>query len=662
MKLPSPLLSDYRRISLILSLLTTVITAPAQQLGFTLPVTNCPRSSQQADIWYFGNHAGIDFRSGTATPLTDDTVMTAYKSSAVMSDSTGNLLFFTNGKTAWDHVFNRMPGATSLDGDLGVGQPCLIVPIPGNYSQYIIFTIDVLVILPDSTIKTKGLEYTKIDMNLNNGFGDAVNKSVNLPLLSPVSQKLTGMYDDAGKVYWILAHKWNSDEFYAYPVTQDGVGNPVITSAGSVHGGSFTQQDNALGYMKFSPDGKQVALAISGMNRVELFSFNSSTGQVSNPQSYTFSKPGGVLPYGIEFSPDNKKLYVTLLLLTGNGATPAPSDIYQFDLSSGLMNPVLVDSAIGIRTGALQLATDGRIYASRTINLITDIDSLQVIYNPTRPGALCNVDLLNNVPHSLFPLDGRTSIYSLPNFIQNYFNIPVFTYDSTCIGEVTQFHITNKANIDSVFWNFQDGAVSTVTEPVHQYAHSGTYMVTLTENFNGNSFTDSLPVTIHPLPVINLGDSILLYSGATINLHAGGGNLEYTWSTGSHDSIISVSDQGNYWARVMDHNCCINSDTVHVTVFKYYIPTAFTPNGDGTNDVFRAIGLYKNIRFNMYIYDRWGQLLFRSESMDQGWDGTVNGKPCPSGTYVWLINIDFLGQDIVTKGNVTLKGTVILLR
>jgi len=416
-----------------------------------------------------------------------------------------------------------------------------------------------------------------------------------------------------------------------------------------------------LGYMKFSPDGKQVAEAISGLNKVETFNFNSSTGELSNPQSYTFSKPG-VSPYGVEFSPDNKKLYISLLQLTGNGPPTSPSFICQFNLQAGLTNPVYIDSMAVIRTGALQLATDGRIYASRTVNLINKKDSIDVIYNPTRPGTECNLDLLNHVPQSRFSLAGRTSLYSLPNFIQSYFNIPVFTYDSNCLGDVTRFHITNKANIDNVFWNFGDGATSVMTDPVHQYSQPGTYLVKLTENFNGENFTDSLTVTVHPLPHIGLGDTILLYSGSAIKLHAGGGNMEYTWSTGSTDSIIPVDKQGEYWVRVMDHNCCRNSDSVYVKVFQYFVPNAFTPNGDGKNDVFRIVGLYRNIRFNMYIYNRWGQLLFHSENIDNGWDGTYKNAACPPDTYVWMINIDFLGQDIISQGSVELKGSVIIVR
>jgi gliding motility-associated-like protein len=661
LKLPAFFSYGLEKILPAFFLLIAVQPASSQKLGFIIPATDCPRSQHQADIWYFGDHAGIDFRSGTATVLTNEDVMTAFKSSAVMSDSTGNLLFFTNGNKAWDNTFSQMPNATNLEGDLGVGQPCLIVPIPGDSSRYIIFTIDLLAFLPDNSYTTNGLRYTVMDMKLNNGKGDALGDSLNNPLLTPVSQKLTATYDEGSKVYWVLAHKWGTDEFYAYPVSKDGLGDPVISSSGSVHGGGFAQQANALGYMKFSPDGKKVALAISGLNTVELFSFSSSSGKVSGASNYTFTKPG-VSPYGIEFSPDNKKLYVSLLQLTGNGPPAAPSYICQFDLLSGLTNPIFLDSLAGIRTGALQVATDGRIYASRTVNLLSKKDSIEVIYNPTRPGLKCNLNQLNHVGQSRFPLSGRTSIYSLPNFVQSYFNIPVFTYDSICLGDITKFHITNKANIDNVLWNFGDGSTSALTDPVHQYAQPGTYNVKLTETFNGENFTDSVPLTIYPLPAIGLGDTILLYSGSTINLHAGGGNMEYTWSTGSADSIISVSKQGDYWVKVLDHHCCRNTDSVYVKVFQYFIPNAFSPNGDGINDVFRMIGLYKNIKFSMMVYDRWGTLVFRSENMADAWDGTYKNSPCPAASYMWLINIDFLGQDIVTQGSVQLKGSVVIVR
>ena len=97
-------------------------------------------------------------------------------------------------------------------------------------------------------------------------------------------------------------------------------------------------------------------------------------------------------------------------------------------------------------------------------------------------------------------------------------------------------------------------------------------------------------------------------------------------------------------------------------VFEYFIPNAFTPNGDGLNDFFQVSALYKNITFKMVVYDRWGQLVFQSDNIDKGWDGTYGGRYCPPDSYVWIVNIGFLGKDIITQGDVVFNGTVTIVR
>jgi gliding motility-associated-like protein len=97
-------------------------------------------------------------------------------------------------------------------------------------------------------------------------------------------------------------------------------------------------------------------------------------------------------------------------------------------------------------------------------------------------------------------------------------------------------------------------------------------------------------------------------------------------------------------------------------VFQYFIPNTFTPNGDGLNDIFRVVGLYRDIEFKMYVYDRWGGLVFTSSDIDQGWDGTFKGKPADADTYIWIVHVNFLGEDIITNGDVVLKGTVTILK
>ena len=629
-------------------------------------ITDCPRSQKQADIWYFGDKAGIDFRKGTAISLANKDTMTSIKSSAVISDSLGNLLFFTDGKRVWNRNFGLMTNANSLVGDLGVTQPTLIVPVPLNKEKYYIFTIDVMNYQTDNTFSTHGLRYTIIDMTMWGNKGDA-RDTMNLPLLNPVCQKLTAVKHKNRVDYWVIVHEWNSARFFAYLVNSSGISNPVISDAGSFMGGGYSEQNNASGYMKASPDGSRIALAISGMNKLELYDFDNSTGIISNPESYTTTDPG-ISPYGIEFSSDNKKLYVSLLQLTGNGPPGLPSKIYQFDLVNGFNNPVLIASNHGIRTGGLQLATDGRIYVSRTINHHEKKDSLDVIYNPTRPGKECNYNFLDSISNTRFSLKGRKSIYGLPTFIQSYFDIPLFTYDSVCFRDIIHFNIPNKANIDSVLWEFGDGARSTKMNPTHYFAQPGTYPVKLTETFNGKNYSESADVTILKLLNLNLTDTLLLYPESSINIHAGGGYSNYSWYTGtddsifSKDSIINVVKGGNYIVRIKDQHCCFSSDTVHVKPFIYYAPSAFTPNGDGKNDVFRLVGLYGDIKLNLQIYNRGGDLIFTSDDFYQGWDGTLKGYPAPLGTYIWIANIKFLSQDIITDGDIVLKGSVTLLR
>ena len=652
---------DFFKVLLLICLVFPCLHGYSQQQIQTIyPVTNCPRSEKQADIWYFGVQAGIDFRSGTAVPLTDSTGMTSFKSPALISDSNGILQFYTNTKDIWDRTFLKMHYAPSMLGDLGVTTPNIIVPKPGDSSLYYIFNIDVMAYQPNNSYQTNGLTYCVVNMNQNGGNGDGTLRW-NIPLLSPVVQKITAVKHTNEKDYWIIVHAWGSDEYNAYELQETGLTGPVVSNTGIAQSGGFVDQNNAYGYMEASPDGTKIASAISGKNVVEVCDFDASTGRVSNARDYTYSIPG-LSPYGIAFSPDSKMLYTSLLMLTGNGAPAVPSRVYQFDLRAGLLNPVLIDSMPGVRIGGMQLATDGRIYVSRTVNLLTKKDSIDVIYNPTRPGKDCNYSLLSNIPGSRFSLAGRFCTYGLPNFIQSYFERPPFTHDSVCKGNIARFDIINKANIDSVTWDFGDGSFSNQLTPVHPYGQPGNYRVRLNESFNGKNFRDSLMISIYDLPVINLGDTILLYAGASVTLDAGQGFRDYLWSTGSRGSELAVYNEGKYWARIEDSHCCYNSDSVYVRVFNYFFPSAFTPNGDGNNDNFRVLGIYSNIKINIYIYDRWGQLVSQLDNIDQSWNGTYQGKKCPPGTYAWVANIEFLGNDIITNGKVTLKGTVILLR
>jgi gliding motility-associated-like protein len=121
-----------------------------------------------------------------------------------------------------------------------------------------------------------------------------------------------------------------------------------------------------------------------------------------------------------------------------------------------------------------------------------------------------------------------------------------------------------------------------------------------------------------------------------------------------------VQDTGTYWVIMQNEKCCFSVDTVVVLLFDVFVPNAFRPGG--ANPLFRAIptgGVDVN-NFEFYIFDRWGQNVFKSQDISQGWDGNIDGKEAPGDVYVWIMN--YIVENDGNEQKVTYKGSVVLLR
>ncbi len=164
------------------------------------------------------------------------------------------------------------------------------------------------------------------------------------------------------------------------------------------------------------------------------------------------------------------------------------------------------------------------------------------------------------------------------------------------------------------------------------------------------------------------GHDTLVIVGQPLQLNAEGG-VRYQWipSTGLNNPLIknpvgiygAGTDSVNYTVWVFNSIGCVDSAFVTVTVFKtnpyVFVPTGFTPNGDGLNDVVRpiAVGVKKINYFS--IYNRWGELLFKTSINGHGWDGTIKGVPQGTNVFVWMVSaVDYLDKPIFLKGTVTL--------
>ena len=179
---------------------------------------------------------------------------------------------------------------------------------------------------------------------------------------------------------------------------------------------------------------------------------------------------------------------------------------------------------------------------------------------------------------------------------------------------------------------------------------------------NDCTLTDTIHVkTIVPGPSNFLAtiDSVCQYD--KIRLQPTQSFSRYNWSNGSSERTITIELPGTYRLSVVDSNGCNGSDTIQIVqkncLGGVYIPNAFTPNNDYVNDEFKAKVFGKVILFQLFIYNRYGQLVFSSTDPYRGWNGKVNGKPADSGTFVYQCAYHIEGEPPGMK-----KGTVLLVR
>jgi gliding motility-associated-like protein len=190
---------------------------------------------------------------------------------------------------------------------------------------------------------------------------------------------------------------------------------------------------------------------------------------------------------------------------------------------------------------------------------------------------------------------------------------------------------------------------------------SGTYTDTLVAP-NGCKNIVTTHLSVKPVIPLNIGKDTCMNEGTTIDLVANvPGASSYTWQDGTHNAGFTVTGPGSYWVRVEVDNCT-KSDSIQISTcpknLYFYMPTAFSPNGDGLNDVFRPVG-NEIVEFHMLVYDRWGQLVFETQDFEKGWNGTFKGALCEPGVYSYILTYGNGGSQ---GGTQKIKGFVTLVK
>jgi len=453
------------------------------------------QAQRETAHWFFSNHVGLSFISGS--PVVDLSGQVSNEEGcASISDNSGQLMFYTDGVNVWNRNHQLMPNGNNLLGDDSTTQSAIIIPLPGTETYYI-FTVDEAFSAPSPD----GINYTVVDMSLDGGLGDVVNGQKNIPLVTHASEKIAAVANAAGDGYWVVVFAPSTSStgvpydttggdfttFYAFEVKATGIVTSVVSPANiSVQGG--------VGYMKLSPDATRLAIANMLDYTVYVFDFDNSTGVVSNPDQLPLPAQYNE-PYGLEFSPDGTKLYIN-----NRGSTVVNYALMQFDLSNA--NSVTVISTELNYRAALQLALDGKIYQTHTLDYGTGTQFLNVINHPNATAS--------QVDYQRDAIDlgaGQTCHQGLPNFIASFLHCQS-NAQIVSSGNDT-YEITTNEAFTSVTWDFGDGSQPEITYPDnppdnnhtlvhHVFPNQDPYTILATIDFENNcAFEAVLDVNVN---------------------------------------------------------------------------------------------------------------------------------------------------------------------
>ncbi len=495
-------------------------------LGLLLPALFFGQG--ESNNWYFGENAGIVFNAdGSVNALTDGSLHTI-EGCASASNTDGDLLFYTDGVTVYDRTHSAMANGTGLFGHVSSSQSAIIVPWPGNPNLYYIFTSNHRD--PEFSYPNQGLHYSVVDITMNGGNGQVIEK--NTQLLNACAEKIVAVVKDcAAESLWIVtlgnddsplvqvSRRNNFDTYHSFEITAAGITTPSVQSPSA---SLSIDRTGTEGYLKISPDGRQLASANTDSG-LFIYDFDTTTGVITNERQL-FMGGSNLFAYGIEFSPNSRYLYVH-----SSSARPVfqHSSLFQFDLQAGdniqisnsRVNLDPVHETHNITRGALQLGPDGKIYRAlqqgfNVSGQALGLPYLGVINNPDVGGVGANY------VHNAVGLNGRNSFQGLPPLVPAFFSevdlIPdgigrVVADYTVCEGQplMLETQYIPGANYE---WRNGSGDVVTDTDTddhIHNItaatlADAGDYTVTITKsNAPLCPITGTLDVVVSPLPVTN---------------------------------------------------------------------------------------------------------------------------------------------------------------
>ena len=520
--------------------------------------------NKRTNFWYFAENIGLDFNSGAPVEDLSCSIYSGHSDASALCDTSGNLLFYSNGKQVWNKNHVRMEGGYAGTSYTPGTQAALSIPKPGSDSLYYIFT-------SKQYEHNSPMFYYIVDMSANDGLGKVIDKDTLLAGWDAAEQ-LTAVYKNNKEDYWVITRKYRENKYASFLVNSDGVETePVLNPA------PYKDDYNPRGHMKVSYDKKYLASCFSGgtwiHSGVEICKFNNETGAVD--YLYYFRLIDVILggpayrTNNCEFSPCSKFMY-----LAGYLPQDSTAHIYQFDMQYIDDSVLFEQSAIKVGEGQgfnIQLASDGKIYcfAEDAWHSTTENNLVGVINNPEKFGTDCNYE------PDVFNLSHGSVVRPLVNFVPDF--LYRFDFEGVCESDIFTFDPWFFPEPDLIEWNFGDPVsgtnnTSTIPHATHKFTNGGNYEVSVHVEYPpspaypfGRIEETSREVEVSFAPDPILGPDTTICNGTDILLDAECGPHNYSWSTGTFGtSQITVSDTGIYSVSVSSSEGCVGKDTIHI--------------------------------------------------------------------------------------------------
>lgn len=678
-------------------------------------------SQNRDNNWFFGSSLGMQFNGGTMSviPAGTSPIYSPYAAASWSDPLTGALMFYTDGSVVYNRRHQAMPNGNQINGD-AISIHCYIVPHPGKPDQYFILSSSpqsntLYYAIVDMTMngglggiisKTNPVThqadkaFTIVKNMYDEGYWLITHVYGTDQFLSfrigKTGIESTGVRSVAGDVMpggdgleYIrgkmvsnstgtqFAFSNGTSEAYFLQLYSFDKRCGIVTFKADLQP-DILQAYAPLAYPAFSPDDKLLYASwfYQGSQNF-LYQYNLT---VPDPTGSRLTIHSQNLVLGdMQVGPDGK-IYMTA---AENGAVCSKINV--------ITKPNALGTACGFNLYQYLLSNNDLHFTEHFTEYIRDVSPQlkgyakpEMVFTNTCEGQPVFFSVVDSFLADSFRWhfgDGSTSVEKSP--VHQYNEVKDFAVrlewylcnrkyetsdtvklrrkplvnlgnDSTaCFGQPVL--LTAPMGADGYMWS--TGAVG-----LYIYADQpGTYKVKVR---SGNCWAeDEINIAFHPDVFTKLGSDYFICEDdeELVKLDAGEGFVNYKW-TPTHDTTqwIIVKNTGEYFVKVTDHFGCPGNDNARVKRrcgVLLYFPNIFTPNKDGLNDAYMPLG-NDVTAFNISIYNRWGELVFKSERLDISWDGTVNGKPARDGVYVY--QAEYQGykskrlQTFYSNGNITL--------